>query len=49
MISLSILILGMGYDFNNTIWNAGLIMLWISAFFTLYSGYSYIKKGLTVI
>jgi len=49
MISLSILILGMGYDFNNTIWNAGLITLWISAFFTLYSGYSYIKKGLTVI
>jgi cardiolipin synthase len=49
MISLSILIFGMGYDFNNTIWSAGLIMLWISAFFTLYSGYSYIKKGLTVI
>ncbi|MDA1283995.1 MAG: CDP-diacylglycerol--glycerol-3-phosphate 3-phosphatidyltransferase [Proteobacteria bacterium] len=49
MISLSILILGMGYDFNNTIWNTGLIMLWISAFFTLYSGYGYIKKGLTVI
>ena len=49
MISLSILIFGMGYDFNITIWNTGLIMLWISAFFTLYSGYSYIKKGLTVI
>ncbi|MDG2007362.1 MAG: CDP-diacylglycerol--glycerol-3-phosphate 3-phosphatidyltransferase [Alphaproteobacteria bacterium] len=49
MISLSILILSVGFDFNNTIWDAGLIMLWISAVFTLYSGYSYIKKGLTII
>lgn len=49
MVSLSILILSMGFDFNNTIWDAGLIMLWISAFFTLYSCYSYIKKGLTII
>ena len=49
MISLSILILSVGFDFNNTIWDAGLVMLWISAIFTLYSGYSYIKKGLTII
>ncbi|MAV82492.1 MAG: CDP-diacylglycerol--glycerol-3-phosphate 3-phosphatidyltransferase [Pelagibacteraceae bacterium] len=49
MISLSILILSMGYDFNNTIWNAGLITLWLSAIITIFSGYSYIKKGLKVI
>ena len=49
MVSLSILILSVGFDFNNTIWDAGLVMLWISAIFTLYSGYSYIKKGLTII
>jgi len=49
MVSLSILILSMGYDFNNTIWNAGLITLWLSAIITIFSGYSYIKKGLKVI
>ena len=46
MISLSILIIGMGFDLNDYIWDLGLTTLWISAVITLLSGYNYLASGL---
>ena len=46
MISLSILIISLGFELNDLLWNIGLITLWIAAIITLLSGYNYIVKGL---
>ena len=49
LISLSILILSMGYDFDNYIYTIGIITLWLSAILTIYSAINYIKSGLKII
>ena len=46
MVSLSILIISLGFELNDFLWNIGLIALWIAAIITLLSGYNYIVKGL---
>ena len=46
MVSLSILIISLGFELNDFLWNIGLIALWVAAFITLLSGYNYIVKGL---
>ena len=46
MVSLSILIISLGFDLNDFLWNIGLITLWVAALITLLSGYNYIVKGL---
>jgi len=46
MISLSILIISLGFELNDFLWNIGLITLWIAAIITLLSGYNYMVKGL---
>lgn len=46
MVSLSILIISLGFELNDLLWNIGLITLWISATITLLSGYNYMVKGL---
>ena len=46
MISLSILIISLGFELNDLLWNIGLITLWIAAIITLLSGYNYMVKGL---
>ena len=46
MVSLSILIISLGFELNDLLWNIGLITLWIAAIFTLLSGYNYMVKGL---
>ena len=46
MVSLSILIISLGFELNDLLWNIGLITLWIAAFITLLSGYNYMVKGL---
>ncbi len=46
MISLSILIISLGFELNDFLWNIGLIALWVAALITLLSGYNYIVKGL---
>ena len=46
MISLSILIISLGFELNDLLWNIGLITLWIAAIITLLSGYNYMLKGL---
>ena len=46
MVSLSILIISLGFELNDLLWNIGLITLWISAIITLLSGYNYMVKGL---
>ena len=46
MISLSILIISLGFELNDLLWNIGLITLWIAAIITLLSGYNYMAKGL---
>ena len=46
MVSLSILIISLGFELNDFLWNTGLIALWIAAIITLLSGYNYIVKGL---
>ena len=45
MISLSILIISLGFELNDLLWNIGLITLWIAAIITLLSGYNYMVKG----
>mgnify|MGYP001465921075 FL=1 len=49
MISLSILIISLGFELNDLLWNIGLITLWIAAIITLLSGYNYMVKGLNHI
>ena len=46
MVSLSILIISLGFELNDYLWNTGLIALWMAAIITLLSGYNYIVKGL---
>ena len=46
MISLSILIISLGFELNDLLWNIGLVTLWIAAIITLLSGYNYMAKGL---
>ena len=46
MVSLSILIISLGFELNDMLWNIGLITLWIAAIITLLSGYNYMVKGL---
>ncbi len=46
MVSLSILIISLGFELNDLLWNTGLITLWVAAIITLLSGYNYIVKGL---
>ena len=46
MVSLSILIISLGFELNDLLWNIGLITLWIAAIITLLSGYNYMVKGL---
>lgn len=46
MVSLSILIISLGFELNDLLWNIGLITLWIAAIITLLSGYNYLVKGL---
>ena len=46
MVSLSILIISLGFELNDLLWNLGLITLWIAAIITLLSGYNYMVKGL---
>lgn len=46
MVSLSILIISLGFQLNDFLWNLGLITLWIAAIITLLSGYNYMAKGL---
>ena len=46
MVSLSILIISLGFELNDLLWNIGLINLWIAATITLLSGYNYMVKGL---
>ena len=46
MVSLSILIISLGFELNDFLWNIGLITLWIAAIITLLSGYNYMVKGL---
>ena len=46
MVSLSILIISLGFELNDLLWNIGLITLWIAATITLLSGYNYMVKGL---
>ena len=45
MVSLSILIISLGFELNDLLWNIGLITLWIAAIITLLSGYNYMVKG----
>ena len=46
MVSLSILIISLGFELNDLLWKIGLITLWIAAIITLLSGYNYMVKGL---
>ena len=46
MVSLSILIISLGFELNDLLLNIGLITLWIAAIITLLSGYNYMVKGL---
>ena len=46
MVSLSILIISLGFELNDLLWNIGLITLWVAAIITLLSGYNYMVKGL---
>ena len=46
MVSLSILIISLGFELNDLLWNIGLITLWIASIITLLSGYNYMVKGL---
>ena len=46
MVSLSILIISLGFKLNDFLWNLGLVTLWIAAIITLLSGYNYMAKGL---
>ena len=46
MVSLSILIISLGFELNDLLWNLGLITLWIAAIITLLSGYNYMIKGM---
>ena len=46
MVSLSILIISLGFELNDLLWSIGLITLWIAAIITLLSGYNYMVKGL---
>ena len=46
MVSLSILIISLGFELHDFLWNLGLITLWIAAIITLLSGYNYMAKGL---
>ena len=46
MVSLSILIISLGFELNDFLWNLGLVTLWIAAIITLLSGYNYMAKGL---
>ena len=46
MVSLSILIISLGFQLNDFLWNLGLLTLWIAAIITLLSGYNYMAKGL---
>ena len=46
MVSLSILIISLGFELDDLLWNIGLITLWIAAIITLLSGYNYMVKGL---
>ena len=46
MVSLSILIVSLGFQLNDFLWNLGLVTLWIAAIITLLSGYNYMAKGL---
>ena len=46
MVSLSILIIGLGFELNDFLWNLGLVTLWLAALITLLSGYNYVIKGL---
>jgi len=41
-----ILIISLGFELNDLLWNLGLITLWIAAIITLLSGYNYMVKGL---
>ena len=49
MVSLSILIISLGFELNDFLWNLGLITLWIAAIITLLSGYKYMAKGLAYL
>ena len=49
MVSLSILIIGLGFELNDFLWNLGLVTLWLAAIITLLSGYNYVVKGLKYI
>ena len=46
MVSLSILIISLGFQLNDFLWNLGLVTLWRAAIITLLSGYNYMAKGL---
>ena len=46
MVSLSILIIGLGFELNDFLWNLGLVTLWLAAIITMLSGYNYVAKGL---
>ena len=46
MVSLSILIISLGFQLNDFLWNLCLVTLWIAAIITLLSGYNYMAKGL---
>ena len=46
MVSLSILIISLGFELNDLLSNIGLVTLWIAAIITLLSGYNYMVKGL---
>ena len=46
MVSLSILIISLGFELNDLLWNIGLVTLWIAAMITLLSGYNYMVKDL---
>ena len=46
MVSLSILIISLGFELNDLLWNIGLITLWVASIITLLSGYNYMVKGL---
>ena len=46
MVSLSILIISLGFELNDLLWNIGLTTLWIAAIITVLSGYNYMVKGL---
>ena len=46
IVSLSILIISLGFQLNDFLWNLGLVTLWIAAIITLLSGYNYMAKGL---